>query len=132
MRFLALGLFLIAAGPVAAADGDSDRYTFVPAENGVFRLDAATGEVSLCTNRGGALVCLSSPPQADRGLARAEQANRVAELEARIAALEANSAGASVARPDNTMRRVKVLAERMMDRVFALVREMKGAVREKL
>jgi hypothetical protein len=125
MRSLVLSLFLVAAAPAAAADGDSGRFTFVPAENGIFRLDTMSGEVSLCTNRGGALVCLSSPSQADRALA--EQADRIVDLEARIAALEADSVSESGVHREAAIGRVKTLAERMMGRVFALVREMKRA-----
>ena len=129
MRFLALGLFLVAAPAATAAD--SARYTFEPTENGVFRLDTETGEVSLCMSRNGALVCLRSPGQADGRLASRADAD-VAALEARIAALEAGSAGERAPGGEGALGRVKILAERMMGRLTALVREMKGEPREAL
>jgi hypothetical protein len=123
MRFLVLGLFLAATAPALA--GDSGRYAFVPSESGVFRLDTESGEVSLCMERGGTLVCLRGPGQASGALAH--EADRIAALEARIAALEAGEGQTAPTRGDDAMRRIKHLAERMMDRVVALVREMKGA-----
>jgi hypothetical protein len=117
-------VFLLAAMSPALAD-DSGRFAFVPTENGVFRLDTATGEVALCMDQGGALVCLTSPRPADGAATR--QPDRVAEIEARIAALEAGS-GAAVAAPhDDAIGRVRILAERMVGRVVTLVRRMKGA-----
>ncbi len=101
------------------------RYAFVPAENGVFRLDTETGEVSLCMERSGTLVCLRAPGQMAGGPAR--DADSSAALEARIAALEAGSSAAHTRRRDEALGRVKTLAERMLGRVVALVREIKGA-----
>ena len=112
--------------PAAAGDsGEVGRYAFVPAESGVFRLDTETGEVSLCMERNGTLVCLRAPGQMAGGPARDSDSS--AALEARIAALEAGSSAAHTRRHDEALGRVKTLAERMLGRVVALVREIKGA-----
>ncbi len=128
MRLSAFGLCLLATAPALA--GETGRYAFEPAENGVFRLDTMTGEVALCTARSDTLVCLRAPAKAsgtDVG-----KADRVAALEARTAALEAEARGGRAGRDSETLGRVKALAERMMDRLVALVREMKGEPREAL
>jgi hypothetical protein len=125
--FFATLLFLAAAGSAAAADGGaaaSGRYTFVKAESGVFRLDTETGEVSLCMDRSGTLVCLKSPGA--MGGALASDAHRFSALEARISALEIGGGKAPVPHRDDALGRVRTLAETMMGRVVALVREMKG------
>ncbi len=124
-RFLAFAMLIAIAGPAAAGDsGEVGRYAFVPAENGVFRLDTESGEVSLCMERGGTLVCLRAPGQMAAGPARGT--DRVAALEARIAALEAGNGAVHARRREDALRRVRTLAERMMGRVVALVREIKG------
>jgi hypothetical protein len=128
MRLFAFGLFLLAAAPALA--GDSGRYAFEPAENGVFRLDTETGEVALCTARGDALVCLRSPTE-ESG-ADAGKPDRMITLEARISVLEADARSRRASRDSETLGRVKALAERMMGRLVALVREMKGEPREAL
>jgi hypothetical protein len=123
MRRLAIVLLLAAAAPASAAD--SGRFAFVPSESGILRLDTATGEVALCMERGGSLVCLTSPRPAGDGAAP-RQAERFAEMEARIAALEARSDAPAAPDRGEAISKVKILAERMAGRVATLVKRMKG------
>ncbi len=122
MRFLVLVLLLAAAAPALA--GDSGRYAFQPAADGVFRLDSTTGEVALCTAHDGALVCVRSPAPA---AAPADDADRLAELESRVATLEAKLPVGHGRRDGEALARVKTLTEQMMGRLAALVRAMKSA-----
>ncbi len=124
MRVLFAFSLLLAVAGTSAAAAEPGRYTFVEAENGVFRLDTETGGVSLCMERGGTLVCLRAP--ALGGAAQARDAGNAA-LEARVAALETADGEAKAPRHGETLGRVRTLAEHMMDRVVALVREMKDA-----
>jgi hypothetical protein len=128
MRFLVMALVVAAAGTaVAAEEIVGGRYAFVPTEKGVFRLDTETGEVSLCMVRDVTLVCLRAPASAaPPGIFDAGKDDRLAGLEARVAALEAGEGAEPVAVQGDTMRRVRTLAARAMGRLFALVGRMKG------
>jgi hypothetical protein len=90
------------------------------------RLDAETGEVSLCSSKDGALSCVRvmgapGPSGEDTAALKA----RVAELEARVAALEARPTIGDALPDEEAMDRVADLAERMMRRFFGIVRDMK-------
>lgn len=76
---------MVAAVPASAQsilDTTGGRYQMQPVEGGVARLDTQTGAVDLCRIEGDALVCKGSS-QGRRG-----DASRIADLEARVAALE--------------------------------------------
>lgn len=128
-KAMTLGLILSLAAPAAAGEPASARYTFVPVEAGVLRLDSATGEVSLCGVEDEAPLCApaseasSAPSAGGETLSRLE--GRAAALEARIAALEAKEGEAAPAEEDEAMDRVMLLTERMMRRFFGIVRDMK-------
>jgi hypothetical protein len=125
MRFLAPALVFVVAGAAVSA---GERYSFIPTERGVFRLDTETGEVSLCMERDATLVCLRAPALTAPPSAAfdTERDDRLAGLEARVSALEADELEAPSPAGGDTMRRVKALADHAMGRLFAMVREMKG------
>ncbi len=127
-RLLGLVIFLVMVAPASAAEhGAGARFTFTPAENGVFRLDAETGIVTLCVERNAALICMRAPPPSPPEVrAEVPPDDRIAALEARMAALEAHAGSEGASGRGAAMDRVKRLADRMMRQVFALVREMKG------
>lgn len=86
---------LLAAGMVAAVpasaqsilDTTGGRYQMQPVEGGIARLDTRTGAVDLCRVEGDAVVCKGSS-EAQKGDGRRGDASRIADLEARVAALE--------------------------------------------
>lgn len=121
MRFFVLTLLLAVSSPALA--GETGRYAFEPAAGGVFRLDTMTGEVALCTARDGTLVCVRSPAPA---AAPADEADGLAALESRVTALEAEPSGRHAQRDSEALARVRALTERMIGRLAALVRAMKG------
>ena len=124
--FAALALLLAAVAPAAAGEGASGRFTFVPAENGVFRLDTETGAVTLCIERGGSLVCMRAPDSLPTAAA-AREAERLQALSERVTALEDEPRRESgPARDGEAVGRVKVLAERAFARLTTLVRAMRG------
>src|SRR5688500_10172045 len=80
----AMGAALAQEQPAAAP-----RYVFVPVETGALRLHTGTGEVSLCEGGNGAGACTAL---ADERSAAGSVAADMAELEKRVAALEARVA----------------------------------------
>ncbi|MEC5291877.1 hypothetical protein VSX64_03230 [Aurantimonas sp. C2-6-R+9] len=80
-----LAVGMVAAVPASAQsilDSSGGRYQMQPVEGGIARLDTQTGAVDLCRIEGDALVCKGSS-EGRRG-----DADRIADLEARVAALE--------------------------------------------
>lgn len=78
------------AGPASAAD--AGRYVMEKTGEGYVRMDTATGEMSICSERGGQLVCKLA---ADERAAFQDELDR---LEARVSALE-DKAGRTLAVP---------------------------------
>ena len=128
MRRTTLSLLaLLAATPAAAQETDSaPRYVFTPVEEGAFRLNTETGEVSLCAGMPGSRSCTIVPDEAREAAASAPPEERIAALEARIASLEARIAEqGDVTDDEESMERVLTLTDRMLRQFFGLVREMK-------
>jgi hypothetical protein len=124
-RLLVLGLSTVLAAPGFAAELSPNRYSFVPAEGGVLRLDAATGEVAFCTAVADAATCTPAGVEtADAQESATDAGSRIAALEERIAALEMTRDPEALA-DEEAMDRVMLLTERMMRRFFGLVRELK-------
>ncbi|MCP3053562.1 hypothetical protein [Aurantimonas marianensis] len=76
---------MVAAVPASAQsilDSGGGRYQMQPVEGGIARLDTQTGAVELCRIEGEALVCKGSSDGQQR------DADRIADLEARVEALE--------------------------------------------
>jgi hypothetical protein len=85
MRLIAITLAAIALSLVGAqvfAQDDTDRYTLEKTDRGYVRMDRRTGEISLCEERSGQLVCKLA---ADERAAFQDDTER---LEAAIEALE--------------------------------------------
>ena len=124
-RMALFGLFVVLSASTAAADDSSGRYSFAPVEGGVLRLDAVTGEVTLCSAGAEGASCAPPPQAGGTGHTEdtVEAAERIAALERRIAAIEARGEPETLA-DEEAMDRVMVLAERMMRQFFGLVREM--------
>src|SRR5688572_24209289 len=114
MRRMALfGLFVALSASTAAAEDSAGRYSFAPVEGGVLRLDAITGEVTLCRAGTEGASCAPNPAGTGHAGDTVEAAERIAALERRIAALEARGEPEALA-DEEAMDRVMVLAERMM------------------
>ena len=91
MRLAALiaSLAIAAALPASAAAQDTDRYTLERSGDGYVRMDRRTGEMSICSERTGQLVCKLA---ADERSAFQDEVDRLQErltgLEKRVAELE--------------------------------------------
>jgi hypothetical protein len=136
---------LIVAGAVfgavpsiaAEAPSPAGRYQIAPDEDGFVRLDTETGAMSHCVKRDGAWKCDALAEATSANAARVESlvrevealTKRVDELAARLATLEkARSAEAPTAGAppnDPEFDRALSFAERLMQRFFDMVRELK-------
>jgi hypothetical protein len=140
---LSLGLtFLVASTPLAAQEVTRDgRYALVPQGDGFLRLDTRSGEVSRCTGDIGQLACRLLP---DERMAYEEELRRLEErlgmLERRVGLLEVPAVPPAPADPpapvdppalteelptDNEVDRVMNIAEQVMRRFFAMVKELR-------
>jgi len=129
-RFLAVALLVAAAAPAFGEDSPSAaRYAFVPVAAGALRLDTESGEVSLCVGGGGTAPACTRVSENIRLTVgeRARLEAKVAELEARLAMLEAHERQSAAPLGDGkAIHRVKVLADRLMDHFVDAVRAVKN------
>jgi cell division protein FtsB len=92
MRAVATVVAVIAmsfAGAQVFAQDDPDRYTLEKTENGYVRMDRRTGEMSLCEERSGQLVCKLAADERAAFQADNERLEAAIEaLEERVAKLE--------------------------------------------
>jgi cell division protein FtsB len=96
MRAVATVVAVIAmsfAGAQVFAQDDPDRYTLEKTENGYVRMDRRTGEMSLCEERSGQLVCKLAADERAAFQADNERLEAAIEaLEERVAKLESGLA----------------------------------------
>ncbi len=131
MRFatpaLALALFASASSVHAA---DEDRYTVVPYEDGIVRVDRSTGAIDRCRDVSGRLACELA---ADERLAWQREtdalSDTVSALEKRIARLERDGVptGAERSAPGTVeeMEQAWTMAETFFRRFFDMVETLK-------
>jgi hypothetical protein len=127
-------LFLAVMVGVVPASGAElpppGRYAFMQTEGGILRLDTATGDITLCKISGSMLTC--APATGERGASDGVAAlrGRIAELEHRIDRIESNAPAGAFESGETAVDRVAVLAGRMMERLLAMVRQMKQELAE--
>ena len=96
MRLIATAFAAIALSLVGAqvfAQDDTDRYTLEKTGNGYVRMDRRTGEMSLCEERSGQLVCKLAADERAAFQADTERLEAAIEaLEERVAKLESGLA----------------------------------------
>jgi flagellar motility protein MotE (MotC chaperone) len=86
---IAAALFVSLAGAQVFAQDDPDRYTLEKTEKGYVRMDRRTGEMSLCEERAGQLVCKLAADERAAFQADTERLEAAVEaLEERVAKLE--------------------------------------------
>jgi len=114
----AAALFTATAG-VYAQDGDANRYTMERTDDGIVRMDTATGEMSLCQERDGRIACALAGDERsalDERIARLEQ--RLSAMEKEIADLKADRATLPT---DKDLDRAMGAMENFMRRFFKMV-----------
>jgi hypothetical protein len=92
LKAIVASAFLVSVLPHAAAGQDTERYTLERSGNGYVRMDRKTGEMSICEERSGQLVCRLA---ADERSALQDEVDRLQDrlsgLEKRIVELETTS-----------------------------------------
>jgi wyosine [tRNA(Phe)-imidazoG37] synthetase (radical SAM superfamily) len=92
LKGIVASAFLISALPLAASAQDADRYTLEKSGNAYVRMDRKTGEMSICEERTGQLVCRLA---ADERAAFQDELDRfqdrLSSLEKRVVELETAS-----------------------------------------
>lgn len=93
MRRLVAAAALFATLSVPALAQETERYRLERTDTGFVRMDTATGQMSVCEERSGQLVCRTSTDE------RVAYEERIDDLERRVEALERNAGASSDALP---------------------------------
>ena len=84
--------FLVSALSLPAVAQDAERYTMEKSANGYVRMDRQTGEMSICEERSGQLVCKMAADERSAFQDEVERLqDRVSGLERRVAEIETAS-----------------------------------------
>ncbi|MBU4531197.1 MAG: hypothetical protein KUA43_13625 [Hoeflea sp.] len=117
-------LVLMMSAPANSQEPIANRFTMEKTENGFVRMDTLTGEMSICAEKAGQLVCRLS---ADERRAFEET---LSDLSARVAALEqrfdtvAPPSGMNDIPDEAELDRALGAMEKMMRRFFGMVEEL--------
>lgn len=118
-------LVLLMSAPAITQEPIANRFTLEKTENGFVRMDTLTGEMSICSEKAGQLVCRLS---ADERRAFEET---LSDLSARVTALEqrldtvAPPSGMNDIPDEVELDRALGAMEKMMRRFFGMVEELK-------
>lgn len=128
MRAVALFVpaFLVAGLAGSAGSEEIDRYRLEKTETGYVRMDTQTGEMSICEEKTGQLVCRAA---ADERSALQDQLERLQSklesLEARVAKLEAQPSIPQVLVPsDEEVDKSLDVMEKFFRRFMGIVKEL--------
>lgn len=127
-RFAILSAFALSSLiPVEALSQESATARFImeKTETGFVRMDVQTGEMSICTEQSGQLVCrLSADERRAFEESLSELSGRVTELEARLDGLDQPDGNTGL--PDEAeLDRALGAMEHMMRRFFGMVDELR-------
>lgn len=115
---------LLATGVQAA---EADRYQMEKSGEGYVRLDRLTGEMSICTEQAGQLVCrLAADERKAYGDGIEALTNRVDALESRLAALEARPPATNELPSEEEFDKALGFMERFFKRFMEIVRGLEG------
>lgn len=120
LRALAAFAAALAGAVPAAAQDPASRYTMEKTENGIVRMDTATGEMALCHESDGRMDCAMAGDQ------RSALEDRIDRLERRLSVTEKEladlKAGGTEALPsDKDLDRAMGAMENFMRRFFNMV-----------
>lgn len=123
---LAMGLTLGWGASVEAQEGSPGRYSMQKSDTGIARLDTETGEVTLCREKDGELVCRMAADQ------RAAFEREIDLLTKRVEALEkAVKSSETAMKPalpsDEEIDRTMSIMERMMRKFMEIVKDLEGS-----
>ncbi|WP_028004141.1 hypothetical protein [Sinorhizobium meliloti] len=122
VAILAVGLGFGLIAPAAAQEASPGRYSMQKSETGLARLDTETGEVTLCQEKGGELICRMAADE--RAAFERELDLLTSRIEALEKAVESGETAAEPALPDDKeIDRAMSIMERMMRKFMGIVKE---------
>ena len=130
MRIHALPFIFVVALVAGSAQAEGEgRYRMEKTDGGFVRLDTATGEVSLCREQEGQIVCRMAADE------RAAFEKELDLLTKRVEALEKGGVtGETTAKPslptDEEIDRTMTIMEKMMQRFMGIVKNLEEGVEE--
>lgn len=130
MRIHVLPFIFVAALAAGSAQAEGEgRYRMEKTDGGLVRLDTATGEVSLCREQEGQIVCRMAADE------RAAFEKELDLLTKRVEALEKGGAtGETAAKPslptDEEIDRTMTIMEKMMQRFMGIVKNLEEGEEE--
>ena len=130
MRIHALPFIFVAALAAGSAQAEGEgRYRMEKTDGGFVRLDTATGEVSLCREKEGQIVCRMAADE------RAAFEKELDLLTKRVEALEnGRGTGETAAKPslptDEEIDRTMTIMEKMMQRFMGIVKNLEEGEEE--
>lgn len=133
--WLVATLLAVLATPAAAAGEEAGRYSMMPADGGVIRLDRETGAMSFCTGKDGAWSCKDMPVQESELKKRVEQLEaeaRAHEAEKRLRDGPLGAPSAGDAAPPPPPGDLPVPNERDVDKMFDYVEGMVKKFKERI
>lgn len=124
-------LSLMLSGQALSEEPIANRFTLEKTENGFVRMDTQTGEMSICTEKDGQLVCrLAADERRALEDSLSDLSARVAELERRLDTLASGESRDGI--PDEAeLDRALSAMEKMMRGFFGMVEELKKDLEEK-
>ena len=120
-------LTLVGPSPDAATQEDAERYSLEKTADGYVRLDNRTGEMSICTERAGQLVCRMA---ADERTALENEIDRVSarlqDVEKRLSVLEGGTSPAPSAQlpSEEDFEKTLTFMERFFRRFMGVIRDL--------
>lgn len=126
-RVIASSLLLCLLGLPASAE-DTVRYSLEKTADGYVRMDKQSGEMSVCKEADGQLVCrLAADGRSANENSTAALATRLDALERKVAALEGNPSGRlNVLPSEEEFDKTLTMMERFFRRFMGVVKEFDG------
>ena len=108
----------------AAHAQDAERFRLEKTENGLVRMDTATGQMSLCQQNGDEFVCRMASDDRSAYAARLGRMQaRLDALERRVDALETSSPTSGAVASDEELDRSLGMMEKFMRRFMGIARD---------
>ena len=128
MRRLIASSLMLSLFALPAVAEDTVRYALEKTADGYVRMDKESGEMSVCKETDGQLVCrLAADERSAYETTNAALAQRLDALEQKVAALEGASSKALNALPsDDEFDKTLSMMERFMRRFMGVVKELEG------
>ena len=115
---------LLVSGQAIAQEPIANRFTMEKTESGFVRMDTLTGEMSICSEKAGQLVCrLSADERRAFEETLSDLSDRVAALEQRLETV-APPSGTNGIPDDAELDRALGAMEKVMRRFFGMVEEL--------